>query len=104
MLSVHRVQAVPQFISTNRHVMQGYVDMMKKPKWTGKDKSLSGLSKVIKQDPYELVFACNNRTPKGAKVSSGKASLGWKDKGKGIAVLTLKTKKTANIQWTVTFE
>jgi hypothetical protein len=104
MLSVHRVQAVPQFISTSRHVMQGYVDLVTKPKWTGRDKSLSGLSKVIEQDPYELVFACNGRTPKDAKVSSGKASLGWKDKGKGIAVLTLKTKKTADIQWTVTFE
>ena len=104
MLSVHKAQAVPQFISTNRHVMQGYVDLVTKPKWTGRDKSLGGVSKVIKQDPYELVFACNGRTPKHAKVSSGKASLGWKDKPKGIAVLTLKTKKTANIQWTVTFK
>jgi hypothetical protein len=104
MLSVHRVQDVPQFISTNRHVMQGYVDLVKKPKWTQKDKHLSGVSRVMEQDSYELVFACNGRTPKAAKASSGNASLGWKDKQKGIAVLTLKTKKTANIQWTVTFE
>jgi hypothetical protein len=104
MLSVHKVQAAPQFISTNRHVMQGYIDLVMKPKWTEEEKSLSGLSRVIEKDPYELVFACNGRTPKEAEVSSGKAALGWKDKDKGIAVLTLKTKKTADIQWTVTFE
>ena len=104
MLSVHQVQAVPQFISTNRHLMQGYVDLLTKPKWTEEDMSLSGSSRVIENDPYELVFACNGRTPKDAKVSSGKAALGWKDKDRGIGVLTLKTKTTADIQWTVTFE
>jgi hypothetical protein len=101
---VHKVQPNPQFISTNRHVMQGYIDLVVKPKWSEEKKSLSGLSKVIENDPYELVFACNGRTPKDAEVSSGEAALGWKDKAKGIAVLTLKTKKTAGIQWAVTFE
>ena len=84
--------------------MQGYIDLVTKPKWTEEKKSLSGSSRVIEKDPYELVFACNGRTPKEAAVSSGEAALGWKDKAKGIAVLTLKTKKTADIQWTVTFE
>ncbi len=32
-LSVHAVQAPPRWISTDRHVMQGYVDLVKKPQW-----------------------------------------------------------------------
>ena len=104
MLSVHRVRGVPQFISTNRHVMQGYVDLVTKPKWVAGSRTLQGASAVVARAPYELVFACNGMKPVEAQASGGKATLGWKDKGKGIAVLRLRSDKTADIQWSVRFE
>jgi hypothetical protein len=33
MLSIHRAEAHPQFLSTNRHLMQGYVDLVGVPQW-----------------------------------------------------------------------
>ena len=54
MLSIHRVQAVPQFISTDRHLMQGYVDLVEKPRWNVKKATLSGISAVVANDPYKL--------------------------------------------------
>jgi len=104
MLSVHKVQNVPQFISTNRHVMQGYVDLVAKPKWTAPDKTLKGTSAVVAGDPYEVVIACNGMIPTEAKASKGQATIGWKDKGKTIATLKLTTDKTKDIQWSVKFE
>lgn len=104
MLSVHKVQDFPQFISTSRHVMQGYLDLVKKPEWNESFRTLEGASAVVANDPYELVFACNGRTPVSVNASAGNAVLGWKDKANGIAVLTLKTDENADVQWSVKYE
>jgi len=104
MLSIHKARNVPQFISTNRHVMQGYVDLVVKPVWTARTKTLKGTSAVVANDPYEIVIACNGMVPAEAKASEGKAVIGWKDKAKGIATLKLTTDKTKEIQWSVRFE
>jgi len=103
MLSVHRVQEVPQFVSTDRHVMQGYVDLVQKPEWKAESSTLEGVSAVVADDVYELVFACNGRVPVSVKTSAGTASLGWKDEDKGIGVITLKNDKDADVQWSIKF-
>ena len=104
MLSVHKVQEVPQFIATNRHVMQGYLDLVKTPEWSGWKKHLKGTSKVVANDAYELVLACNGRTPVSVSASTGEAVLGWKDLANGIAVLILTAATTTEDQWSVQFE
>jgi hypothetical protein len=43
----------PQLISTSRHVTQGIVDVTDE-KWDAATKTLSGRSKLVGQDPYEL--------------------------------------------------
>jgi hypothetical protein len=43
----------PQVISTSRHVTQGIVDLSDE-KWDAATKTLSGRSKLVGRDPYEL--------------------------------------------------
>jgi len=45
-----------QLISTNRHITQGWVDLMALS-YDDTEKTYSGQSRVIKNDPYELRFA-----------------------------------------------
>ncbi len=104
MLSVHKVQDVPQFISTSRHIMQGYLDLVEKPIWHETKQILQGTSAVVANDPYELVFACNGRMPTSVTASAGEASFEWKDQANGIAVLTLKSAENVNVRWYVNFE
>ena len=52
MISIHSVEKHPQFISTNRHIMQGLVDMTGLPVWNEKKKVLSGISNVIGGEEY----------------------------------------------------
>jgi len=103
MLSIHKVQDVPQFISTSRHVMQGYIDLVQKPVWNESFQALEGISAIVANDPYELVFACNGRAPVSVKASEGEAALGWKDEKNGIAVLTLKSVENTKVQWSINF-
>ena len=62
MLSVHAVESNPQWISTDRHVLQGYVDLVKKPQWNASKKTLSGTSSVIGGQPYRITLALNGYT------------------------------------------
>ncbi|HJQ79703.1 MAG TPA: hypothetical protein VJ828_07095 [Lacipirellulaceae bacterium] len=46
----------PQLISTSRHITQGVVDVISES-WDADSKSLSGVSRVVAGDPYELRIA-----------------------------------------------
>ncbi|MCX5685342.1 MAG: alpha-galactosidase, partial [Planctomycetota bacterium] len=52
-LSLRQVAEHPQLISTSRHIMQGIVDVLEE-KWAADSRELSGTSKVVGSDDYEL--------------------------------------------------
>ena len=70
MLSVREVREFPQYLSTSRHLMQGYVDMLGCD-WNGKQKMLQGVSAVVGGEPYIVIIAYNGRKPVSAKVDDG---------------------------------
>ncbi len=52
-LAVRPVSPHPQVISTSRHITQGIVDIVEE-KWDITTHTLSGVSRVVANDPYEL--------------------------------------------------
>ena len=75
MISIHEVQKHPQFISTNRHIMQGYLDL-EDVKWDESASELSGTAKVNGSEPFKIIVAGNGFKPektisnsKGVKVN-----------------------------------
>lgn len=103
MLSVHAVKNHPQWISTDRHIMQGYVDLVKKPVWDESAKTLSGTSAVIKDEPYKVVIALNGRSPKSVKTDAQKSSIRVRKDNSGLADLVLTNNANAGVNWTVEF-
>jgi len=65
MMAVRETVAHPQLLSTDRHVMQGYVDVLG-CEWDATKRELRGVSAVIGGEPYRLVIATNGHTPKAA--------------------------------------
>ena len=53
--AIRELYAFPQLVSTNRHISQGGVDIVEM-KWDEATRTLSGRSKVVAQDRYELVI------------------------------------------------
>ena len=109
-LAVRPVADVPQLLSTSRHVTQGIVDVTGE-KWDGTKSLLSGTSKVVENDRYELRIIL----PDGAKswratavnVTAEDAAAGVKatfrqDGPKLRASLTSPTGR--EVKWAVTFE
>ncbi|MCX6872378.1 MAG: hypothetical protein NTW21_01000 [Verrucomicrobia bacterium] len=104
MISLHRVETNPQFISTNRHVMQGYVDLIDKPNWNGETKTLSGTSKVIGGETYKVVVACNGLKPAAASAANATARIESLAGTDDLAVLAIASQTNADAKWEIRFK
>ena len=103
MMSVHEVEPNPQFISTNRHIMQGYVDLAKYPEWDGAKNELSGISKVVGGEIYKVVIALNGFEPVKAEAHT-KVKIKVLDEKMDLAELSIESKKNEDIPWSITFK
>lgn len=103
MFSIHEVENVPQWISTNRHIMQGYVDLVQKPKWNASKKSLSGISKVIENEKYIITIALNGFVPKSVSSENSRIKLNIHSDNQLVDVI-IESDKTKNIEWQLDFE
>lgn len=94
MLSVRKVLKNPQVLSCNRHIMQGYGELLD-VKW--ENNSLRGKAKVVGGEPMKIVIALNDHAP---VASSG---LTVTAEGK-LAVLALNSQKNQTVEWVVNFK
>ncbi|WP_319592446.1 hypothetical protein [uncultured Draconibacterium sp.] len=103
MMAIHKVKKHPQFISTNRHIMQGYVDMTQKPVWDESKKVLAGASKVPENEDYKIVMASNGFDPEDVIVSDGTAKWEWINQDQGIFEVVIRSQYSGEIKWQVEF-
>jgi hypothetical protein len=104
MMSVHEEADHPQFISSNRHVMQGYVDVLKTG-WDPATRTLSGTSKVVGGETYKLVIATNGLSPVGCSAEGAKAEVKMNaPEAAGIAVLSIDKADNGSVDWSVSFQ
>jgi hypothetical protein len=108
-LSLRQVAEHPQLISTSRHIMQGIVDVLEE-KWGAELRELSGTSKVVGGDAYELRVL--TRSTKGAWKAAG-AEVSPEDRAAGVSAsvaedaglarVTIKSPKSRDVRWKVRF-
>ncbi len=102
MLSVREVKSHPQVLSTDRHIMQGYVDM-RDIKWDSRSKTLSGTSDVIGGEDYTIAIALNKYTPLKCEATDSKCRISKKDEKNGLIHLTIFSPYNATIKWSISF-
>lgn len=97
MMSVHEAVSHPQFLSTNRHIMQGYVDLASYPVWDPAAKTLSGKSRIVKGEPYEIVIAENGYRASAARADGAAGKIRRTENG--LAVLSLCSGESRDAAW-----
>lgn len=103
MISVHVVQNCPQWISTDRHIMQGYVDLVKKPEWASATNTLSGISSLIGREPYKITFALNCYRPLKVKAKGARAEITVRKDNSNLADLVMIADENQEVSWEVIF-
>jgi hypothetical protein len=92
----------PQVVSTSRHVSQGAVDLSD-VKWDAATQTLSGKSKVVTGDDYELrLDAPKGLTASAVTTTGNGASAVSKQDGRHVRV-TIKSPTTGEVAWAVRF-
>ncbi len=95
----------PQVVSTSRHVTQGMIDLLQE-KWDPATKTLSGRSRVVADDPYQIRVGLPAGTGKshavGAQAVPGPATavLGQEE---DLARLLIKTVAGGEVDWSIRF-
>ena len=102
MVSLRQAQAHPQVISTDRHILQGWVDLTD-VRWDAGAKTLSGTAHVIGGDPFTIVIAHNGSKPLKAEATGGQAEL-KPHADAGLSRLTLCATASCDVQWVIQCE
>ena len=103
MYAVKKVESVPQLLSTNRHILQGWMDV-KELNWNKNNKTLSGKVTVVEGEPFKIVIATNNW--KNVKIDADAASFKWENHpdSDSLKVLVLENPTTKEVKWSVLFK
>ena len=103
MISVRECLDRPQVLSTNRHLMQGFLDL-EGVNWDHELKVLSGTSKVVGEDPYVITLAPNGYSPDDPSCDDQDTSLELISTEDGLMQLTLKRPENGTVKWSLGFE
>ncbi|WP_262246039.1 hypothetical protein [Parapedobacter soli] len=98
--SVRKVEANPQLISTNRHILQGWMDT-KDVTW--KKKTLSGKASVTGGEAFKIVIATNGRKIAKATAEGGTIQLTDHPAGADYKTITLESPDSKEVGWAVVF-
>jgi hypothetical protein len=96
MISLRKVQAHPQVVSTNRHLLQGWVDLADVT-WNATTKTLSGTARVIGGEPFHITIAHNGLKPDTASELKAHPS-------NDLGLLVLTAGQTTDMKWSVSYQ
>jgi hypothetical protein len=102
LVSVREVLEVPQIISTNRHIMQGMMEL-KDTTWDNNSNTLSGNADVIGDEDFILTIATNGKLFKECVVDTGECHSKNRADGKGLIDLTLRSKVNKTIAFKIQY-
>ena len=102
MISVRECLSHPQVLSTDRHVMQGYLDLLKE-EWNEKRQTLSGVSKIVGGDPYTVTLALNGYSLKEIKCQDKQVKVQLSAPKDGLVVFSLTAPENATVEWAASF-
>jgi hypothetical protein len=103
-IALRQVMSYPIVLSTSRHVTQGVADITAES-WNAGSKTLSGTSKVVGGDAYELrIYAPSGMTAASAATSTSGATIGTPSAPvNGLIKATINCSTNKDVAWSVTF-
>ncbi|MCP4453646.1 MAG: hypothetical protein GY809_19470, partial [Planctomycetes bacterium] len=102
MVSLRKAQPYPQVLSTNRHVLQGWVEL-EDVQWDAMARTLSGTAHVIGGEPFRIVVANNGTKAIKSHAQGGRSELRPHPVA-GLNCLTLSATANTKIQWTLNYK
>jgi hypothetical protein len=103
LFSIKKVEPIPQILSTNRHIFQGWMDT-EDVQWNDRQKSLSGKALVVAGEPFKIVIATNFWKHVGVRSNSGTIRLEDYPAENSLKVLIMENTTSQAVEWNITFK
>lgn len=100
MISVRRALEHPQVLSTDRHLLQGWVDL-EDVSWNAENKTLQGTAKVIGGETFRIVVAGNGTELSKVTVDQGTVTLKPHPPADDLWVLAIDAPESTDVAWRV---
>jgi hypothetical protein len=97
-MSIHEKEKIPQVLSSDRHLMQGYLELSE-VEW--KENKLTGKADLIEKEPMKIVIANNGMQPQKVSTSAGITSFNVLPNG--LTELTITSSDKRKVEWIVEF-
>lgn len=94
---------IPQVISTNRHIMQGMMEL-KNIKWDAESSCLSGTAAVIGDEEFILTLATNGKSIISVKANSENCEFRTREDGEGLVDVILRNSQNIETNFEIVFE
>ena len=98
MMSVHQKEKNPQVLSSDRHLMQGYLELSD-IQW--KDNKLTAKADLIENEPLKIVVANNGMQPQRVHSSAGVSS--YSQLSNGLTELTITAPQKGKVEWVLEY-
>lgn len=98
--SLHRKREHPQFLSTNRHIAQGLMDL-KDVQWDAEALTYSGAALCVRGEPFEITIASNGHQV--AEVSAQTVARTMSH-GEDCVRLVLSSHDSGEVKWTIKWQ
>ena len=104
-IALREAKAAPAVLSTSRHITQGAVDLVEE-KWNPADNVLSGASKLVGDDPYEIRVIPGEQDWKVAAVevsaqAEGSNVTASSSQENGLIRIKLHSPQTQTVRWSL---
>lgn len=101
-MAVREVLNHPQVLSTDRHLLQGALELSE-ISWNSETKELTGCAELVEGEPMQIVLAVNGFVPQSCLVSGNSADSSMKAVSDNVVKLSLKSRAGGKVQWKVSF-
>lgn len=102
MISVRECLGHPQVLSTDRHIMQGFLDLPRE-EWNRDRRMLTGVSKIVGDDPYTVTLALNGHSLKSITCQGKRVTTRVSTPKDGLVEFSLTGPENATVEWSASF-
>lgn len=101
-MAVREVLEYPQVLSTDRHLLQGALELSE-VSWNPETKELSGIAELVEDEPMQVALAVNGFVPQSCSVDNNNAACFLKNVSDSVVKLSLRSQAGGKVQWKVRF-
>ena len=102
MIALRKVEPHPQVISTDRHLLQGWVDLAD-VQWDAPTRTLSGIARVVEGEPFTITVANNSYCPDQA--TADEAQITREDRSNtDLCYLQITSPTSRDVRWMVVYK